>query len=311
MSGRIGKDITDQKFGRLLATRKTDKKDNRGRFLWEFKCDCGKTVYNLASNVFSGKVSSCGCLKKDVAARTGSITGKRHNDLTNKRFGKLLVVKETDKRDSSGSIIWECKCDCGNTTYTSTSNLNTGTKSCGCLKSEIVSQKMSVDITNQRFGKLIAKYPTNKRSGEGILWYCECDCGSYKLASARSLRRLHTISCGCVKSKGEVLVREILSNNNISFIEQKTFKNCVNPNTGYKLRFDFYLPDYNCCIEYDGIQHFEKTFYSHDNLEDRHFRDKVKDEYCKVNHIQLIRINYKLPDKEIEQEILNGLKGGI
>ena len=34
------------------------------------------------------------------------------------------------------------------------------------------------DLTNQRFGKLIALYPTDKRSGSSVVWHCKCDCGN-------------------------------------------------------------------------------------------------------------------------------------
>lgn len=57
-------------------------------------------------------------------------------------------------------------------------------------------------------------------------------------------------------SKGEQLIYDILIENNLVFEQQKTFNNCINPKTNKKLRFDFYLPDYNCCIEYDGEQHY-------------------------------------------------------
>lgn len=44
---------------------------------------------------------------------------------------------------------------------------------------------------------------------------------------------------------------------NVSFEKEKTFIDCVNPKTNFLLRFDFYLPDYNIIIEYDGEQHFK------------------------------------------------------
>lgn len=65
------------------------------------------------------------------------------------------------------------------------------------------------------------------------------------------------LSCGCLTlSSGEKQVLDILKKNNLNFKKEKTFSDCVNPKTNFKLRFDFYLPDYNCCIEYDGKQHY-------------------------------------------------------
>lgn len=57
------KDITGQKFGRLTAIRRAGKQGNH--LLWEFRCDCGKTVIALGINVKSGKMKSCGCLRAE------------------------------------------------------------------------------------------------------------------------------------------------------------------------------------------------------------------------------------------------------
>lgn len=57
-------------------------------------------------------------------------------DITGQRFGRLVAVRPTDKR-LSGSVIWECKCDCGNTTYVASGNLiRDNTTSCGCYRKE-------------------------------------------------------------------------------------------------------------------------------------------------------------------------------
>lgn len=58
-------------------------------------------------------------------------------DLTGKKIGRLEVIEKTDKRNESGSILWKCKCDCGNICYVPTKRLNNeNTRSCGCLKRE-------------------------------------------------------------------------------------------------------------------------------------------------------------------------------
>ena len=59
------------------------------------------------------------------------------SNLIGKKFGRLLVLEETDKRSSNQTVIWKCKCDCGNIVYIDTSRLTSGnTKSCGCLSIE-------------------------------------------------------------------------------------------------------------------------------------------------------------------------------
>lgn len=95
----------------------------------------------------------------------------------------------------------------------------------------------------------------------------------------------------CKNSKGEEKIRKILQENDIKFDYQKSFDGCKNIN---KLYFDFYLPDYNMCIEYDGLQHFKaiKHFGGQKGLLETQKRDKIKDEYCKINNIRLLRIKY-------------------
>lgn len=64
-------------------------------------------------------------------------------DLTGKRYGKLVVIKE-DGKDKYNKIMWLCKCDCGNIARVLGNNLRLGkTKSCGCLQRETVSKAMS------------------------------------------------------------------------------------------------------------------------------------------------------------------------
>lgn len=62
------------------------------------------------------------------------------NDLTNKRFGRLIAIKEQGK-SKDRHILWLCKCNCGNETIVSSSQLTTGkTQSCGCLMKDRTSE---------------------------------------------------------------------------------------------------------------------------------------------------------------------------
>ena len=58
--------------------------------------------------------------------------------------------------------------------------------------------------------------------------------------------------------------------------------------------FDFYLPAYNLCIEFDGEQHFKsiKHFGGEKRLSIQKIKDNIKTEYCKNNNIKLLRIPY-------------------
>lgn len=96
----------------------------------------------------------------------------------------------------------------------------------------------------------------------------------------------------CNSSKGEIKIRKFLEENKINFISQHRFRYCKNIKP---LPFDFYLPDYNTCIEYDGEQHFNpiSKFGGEVELELLKVRDQIKNQYCLNNNIGLIRIKYE------------------
>ena len=95
----------------------------------------------------------------------------------------------------------------------------------------------------------------------------------------------------CIESKGEKEILKELKKLNIKYIRQKKFKDCKNKK---ELPFDFYLPYYNTCIEFDGRQHFEPVndFGGEQEFFKIKNRDKIKNNYCKNNNINLIRIKY-------------------
>jgi len=108
----------------------------------------------------------------------------------------------------------------------------------------------------------------------------------------------------CNESKGEKEIRNILETKQINYITQKTFNGCKYKQ---KLKFDFYLPEYNLCIEYDGEQHFvsKEHFGGEKGLILRQKRDKIKDKYCKENNIKLLRIKFNENIKETINENTN------
>ena len=95
----------------------------------------------------------------------------------------------------------------------------------------------------------------------------------------------------CRKSIGELKVEAILKSKNIIYEKEFRFEDCRNKN---KLPFDFYLKDYNMCIEYDGEQHFKAKDYfgGEDSFEYRKRMDQIKTQYCVDNNIKLLRIPY-------------------
>ena len=94
----------------------------------------------------------------------------------------------------------------------------------------------------------------------------------------------------CKESKGEKNIRLFLTKNKINFIRQHKFIDCKNKK---ELPFDFYLPEHNTCIEYNGEQHYKafSFFGGYDKLVKTKKNDSIKFNYCKDNNINLIIIN--------------------
>lgn len=139
-----------------------------------------------------------------------------------------------------------------------------------------------------------------KRIGKDKYRTAICDfkcpkCGKIFRYNIGNIARGRKTSCGCLSSSYYAnLIEQILLSNQIKYIKEKIFNDCINPKANYKLRFDFYLPDYNTCIEYDGKQHFKpvEQWDKNDSLEDRQYRDNIKTRYCFEHNIKLIRIPY-------------------
>lgn len=215
-------------------------------------------------------------------------------------FNYFTVIDGPIKKNKKN--YWHCKCQCGTEKDVRTDELKSGrTKSCGCYKKSIIIQnnieRQTLDLTEQRFGKLIAKEKTNKRTNDGrVIWKCLCDCGNYIEVGTHDLQQNKVISCGCLKSKGEFIIASLLQQHNIVFEEQKIFNDCKFPNSGYAAKFDFYI-DNLYLIEYDGEQHYyydnnSSSWNTKENFINTQIRDNYKNQWCEKNGIPLIRIPY-------------------
>lgn len=113
----------------------------------------------------------------------------------------------------------------------------------------------------------------------------------------------------CNMSKGEVKIDRFLKSNDIIYFTQHKFKDCSYKST---LLFDFYLPNENICIEYDGEQHYKPVahFGGKKNFKQLQIRDKIKTNYCIKNNIRLLRIPY-INFNDIEEILQRGLANEI
>jgi len=129
-------------------------------------------------------------------------------------------------------------------------------------------------------------------SGDKVWWKCKvCNHEWEATIDKRNKGR----GCpACNNSKGEKRISEYLKQNNVFNIPQKEFDNLVG--LGNKnLSYDFYLPDYNLLIEYQGEQHehYCKGFHkSKKDFEKQLEHDRRKKEYAQNNNIKLLEIWY-------------------
>lgn len=113
---------------------------------------------------------------------------------------------------------------------------------------------------------------------------------------------LDFLECGSNKeSYGERKIRCVLEQYSIKYEREKKWNSCKNIN---ELPFDFYLPDFNICIEYDGELHFRSSelFGGDKTLTRIKKHDNIKTAWCASNNIQLLRISY-LDKKKIKEII--------
>lgn len=232
--------------------------------------------------------------------KTNNIPTRKSNhdiDYTGDVYGKLTVIKKLEH----GWYL--CRCSCGNIETRHISKVRSELKAnpnmiscCEDCRKKIVSEINQKNITNKKFGLLTALYPTEEKNSSGCYyWHCICDCGNEKDVPLNYLTAGVTRSCGCLASKGEQKISQILKENNIKFEQQKTFDECRFPESNQKARFDFYLPDYNCLIEFDGIYHYEvtnKIWDSKVTLEQIKEKDNYKTNFTIKYNYHLIRIPY-------------------
>lgn len=214
-------------------------------------------------------------------------------------YGYLTVIARAEN-DKDNRAQWLCKCKCGNEVIVRGKSLRNGnTKSCGCYQKERAAQSNMDRVGNlvgQRFGKLQviseAGFVTHTNGKRSRIYNCLCDCGNYCQIQHQYLAFGDTTSCGCIRSKGEFQIEQLLKEHNINFQREYSFENLKDK---LSLRFDFAIfNDKNellGLIEYQGEQHYCKSngFYSEDLIK----HDKMKIDFCNKNNIKLKHIIYK------------------
>lgn len=173
------------KVGKLTVAESTEQK-KAGYIIWRCRCECGGEILLDTRCLRRGTVRDCGC---------GHRVQPGQRDITGMRFGRLTAIKPTEERGKRGSVIWLCRCDCGNEVKAELCQLTQGyRKSCGCL-----SRPPLKDFVGRRFGKLTVTEYAGKEAGMHR-WKCICDCGKETVVGQTLLQSGKTKSCGCLQA---------------------------------------------------------------------------------------------------------------
>lgn len=333
------KNIANQRFGQLVTIEPVGIREHRT--YWKCKCDCGNITEVAISSLLNGTTQSCGCLRdtyKNVElepnSRFGSLKiiekydnshylcqcdcGNNNAIIATRKLIKynqqscgecylyskvgqiygVQKVLDITRDENTKQLKYKCECqNCGAISTFLSADFSKREYS-SCLQCKYL------DIKNQHFGKLHAlsrAYTINNKS----YWKCKCECGREVIVSRNYLMTSNMPNCGCLHcSQGEEKIKNLLLQNDIAFETQKVFADCRFPDTNALARFDFYLPEYNLLIEYDGEQHYREVSIWSDNLSEIQARDNFKTQWCLENQIQLKRISYKEIKNITIQDIL-------
>lgn len=217
--------------------------------------------------------------------------GRKFIDLSGQTINGIIVNSLVDEIGSAGKHRkWNCICPiCNNVFIVSSQHLRDKKKPISmCDK---CNRHKYIDLSGQRFGKLTVLRRDLETNNRRVKYICQCECGSVVSVQSNHLIDGSIISCGCIISSGEELISQYLSFRNIVFEKQKTFSDCKDSRL---LRFDFYLPELNVAIEYQGEQHYKSIefFGGYSRFIDGLKKDNIKRDYCNQNDIKLLVIPY-------------------
>ena len=115
--------LVGQKFGLLTVVEDTLKRSASGSIIWHCRCDCGKQIDVLSTNLVNPHTISCGCVPSNRGIKKGYV------------YGKWTVLEDKTHAYREMNEKWLCQCECGTVRAVHGSNLITGSStSCGCIQ---------------------------------------------------------------------------------------------------------------------------------------------------------------------------------
>lgn len=248
-------DLIGQKFGKLTVIDRLDESSTPYQ-MWLCRCDCGGVTKADTKSLKRGTIKNCGCIPKSSARK-----GQKAEDLTGRRFGKLVVVSR--EPNQNGRVCWKCRCDCGREHVTSAQALKAGKcTNCGCEWHK--PGKHYADLTGQQFGELTALFPTERRSKKGsVYWHCRCSCKNEVDVTEDSLRHGQYKSCGCRKKElGEQLYTNLtmVDGTCVEILEKRKFRS--DNTSGFRGVYQKKNGKYLVSIGFKGSRYYLGTYHS-------------------------------------------------
>lgn len=261
----------------------------------KFQCDLGNIWETMPSTIIN---SETWC---PICNHISPVTIGDMNKLADKKRGKCLSVKYIN---SGTKLLWEC--EKGHQWNAVPDSIVGGSWCPTCADTTIHSSisEMKLFAKTKNGDCLSEKYVSHNTK---LMWECE---NKHQWMATPSNIKFGKWCPICRESGGEKLINKYLILNNINFIREKRFNDCKNKKT---LPFDFYLLDYNICVEFDGHHHFKPVTFGGMSIEKANkafllsqVNDKIKTEYCVDSNINLIRIPYTMTN--IEEYLTSELK---
>lgn len=246
------KDLVGQSFGDFTVRRKTENR-KAGMILWECSCKkCGEIRLRTIKDLRSGWKILC---SKTVQKREG----RNRSNLEGKRFDRLQVIKETQKRDYKGSVVWKCLCDCGTKKeYSADMLVHGNTVSCGCKKKEIVSNiRQTLTFVDHTCVEWLKFRKSRKDNTSGFRGVYKKNNGKYQVMIGLQKKRYNVGLFDTFEQAVEARL-EVENKLHGGFIEaySKWEKRvAMNPKYSENNSFQFY------------VQQIDGEFYTHSNID--------------------------------------------
>ena len=280
------------------ANKKHNNKYNYSKFVYINACSKSIIIcpeHGEFSQTADSHIHGCGCPTCAKATRTGRpvrVNTEKFIKESKNIHGDIFLYDKTEFKNSYTYVIITCKKH-GDFKIKPPTHLNGngGCKHCRVENSTKTLEEFIIDANIKHNNKYdYSKFDYIKTDIKSIII-----CPKHGEFKQHANNHLQGNGCPkCESSKGELAVMNWLEQNSVKYVCEHKFDGCKNKKT---LPFDFWLPDHNTCIEFDGRHHREIITRSKcikknlQNFINTGINDIIKTTYCLTNNIKLIRIN--------------------